>query len=59
MRFTPAKKKKFLKNLLRFTAPGLAVVFSQLALGADWKVALLAGLYVIYSLASDFFSKIK
>jgi len=59
MRLTPAKKKKFLKNLLKFTAPGLAAVFGQLALGADWKTAGITGLLVTYGVASDFFSKVK
>ena len=59
MKLSTEQRSKFLKNLLKFTAPGLAVVFSQLALGADTKVALLAGLLVLYGAMSDFFSKLK
>jgi hypothetical protein len=58
-RLTPKAKEKFFKNLLKFTAPGLAAVFGQLALGADWKTAGITGLLVTYGVASDFFSKVK
>ncbi|MHA1910517.1 MAG: hypothetical protein ACTSYA_02370 [Candidatus Kariarchaeaceae archaeon] len=59
MRLTKKNKEKFLKNLLRFTAPGLSAVFAQLALGAEIEVALLTGLVVLYGAAADYFSKIK
>jgi hypothetical protein len=59
MRLTPKRKEKFFKNLLKFTAPGLAAFFGQLALGADWKTAGLTAVLVLYGLASDFFSKVK
>ena len=51
--------KKFFNNFIRFTAPGIAIFFSQLALGADYKVAGTTALLVIYGLLSDYFKKIK
>ncbi len=56
---TPAKRKKFLKNLLKFSAPGIAVFFSQLAMGADPKVAFSTAALILYGLASDYFTKMK
>lgn len=45
------------KNLLKFTAPGLAVFFSQLAMGVDLKAAGLVALLVMYGALSDLFKK--
>jgi len=59
MKMTSKQREKFLKNVLRFTAPGLAVFFAQLQLGSDVRTAGLTALLVMYGLASDFFSKIK
>lgn len=51
--------QKFAKNLLKFTAPALAVFFGQLAAGINWKVAGLVALYAFYALLSDYFSKMN
>ncbi len=58
-KLSKTKKKKYFNNTLKFTAPGLAVFFAQLALGAEPKVAGLTGLVVLYGNASDFFNKVK
>lgn len=44
-------------NILRFTAPVLAIFFAQLALGVDWKVAGLLALYAFYAALADLFKK--
>ena len=54
---TPAKAEKFGKNLLKFTAPVLAIFFAQLATGVNWKAAGAVALYALYALLSDYFSK--
>jgi len=59
MRLTPKRKEKFLKNLLKFTAPILAIFFAQLAAGVDIKAATLVALYAGYALISDLLSKVK
>lgn len=56
---TKEDSNKFLKNILKFTAPALAAYFGQLALGVDYKAAALFALYILYAAASDYFSKIK
>ena len=56
---TKAKQKKFLANLLKFTAPALAIFFGQLAMGVDFKVALPLALVALYGALADLFSKIK
>ena len=57
------EKKESLKkwgwNLLKFTAPVLAILFAQLASGVDYKAALLLALYAFYAALSDLFKKIK
>ena len=58
-KMTKAKRKKFLRNLLRFSAPGLAAFFGQLALGATPQVALITASLVFWGLLADYFSKIK
>lgn len=55
---TQEQAKKYLINCFKFTTPGLAVLFASLATGANWKVSLLAGLYIFYSNLSDLFKKI-
>ncbi len=47
------------KNILVFSAPGLAVFFGQLALGVDIKKAALVALLVFYGIAADFFKKLN
>lgn len=54
---TPAKWSKFSKNLLKFTAPILAIFFGQLATGVDLKIAGAVALYALYAALSDYFSK--
>lgn len=50
---------KYLINTLKFTAPGLAVFFGQLALGVDWKAAGLMASFVFYANLADFFKKLN
>ena len=50
--------KKFLLNLIKYTAPCLAVFFGQLALGVEPKAAGLVALYTLYALLSDYFKKL-
>lgn len=59
MRFTPKQKDKFFRNLLRFTAPILAIFFAQLASGVSLKASSLVALYAIYGVLADFFKKVK
>ena len=47
------------KNILKFSAPALAVFFAQLTLGVDLKAASLVALYVLYGLLSDYFKKLN
>lgn len=56
---SPVLVKKWLKNLLKFTAPFLAVFFGQLALGVNWKVAGLVALAALYGALADLFNKIS
>lgn len=51
--------KAWAKNLLKFTAPALAVFFGQLAIGVDPKAALAVALLAFYGAASDLFKKIN
>lgn len=51
--------KAWAKNLLKFTAPALAVFFGQLALGVDPRAALAVALLALYGAASDLFKKIN
>ena len=56
---TTVQRDKFLKNLLKFTAPILAIFFAQLAAGVDFRAALLVATYALYAASSDLFNKIK
>lgn len=49
---------KWLKNLLKFTAPVLAIFFAQMAMGVEWKAAGLLALYALYALLADYFKKL-
>ena len=51
--------KKWLKNVLMFTAPILAVFFGQLALGVPPTDAGLVALLAIYGLIADYFKKLN
>lgn len=44
-------------NLIKFTAPALAVFFGQLALGVEWKKAGLVALLALYGAVADLFKK--
>ena len=56
---TKQETKKFLNNLLKFTAPILAVFFGQLASGVDYKPALAVLVLAFYGALSDYLSKVK
>ena len=45
------------KNVARFTMPVLAIFFSQLAMGVEFRAAALVALYAFYSLVSDVMKK--
>lgn len=51
--------KQYLMNTLKFTAPGLAVFFSQLAMGIDWRACALTASFVFYANLSDYFGKLN
>lgn len=51
--------KKWLKNLLLFTAPIMAVFFGQLALGVPIRDSLLVASLAIYGMAADYFKKLN
>jgi len=53
------KQKAFLNNLLKFSAPILAIFFGQLAAGMPIETALPVALYALYSAAADFMRKIS
>lgn len=48
---------KFIKNLLVFTAPTLAVFFTQLKMGVSPKEALPLALLILWGLLADLFKK--
>lgn len=50
--------KKFLTNLLKFTAPVLGIFFAQLAMGVDIKAAGLVALFALYGIIADYFKKL-
>jgi len=51
--------KKYLMNLLKFTAPMLAVFFLQLSQGVDIKMASGVAVVALWGALADFFKKIK
>jgi hypothetical protein len=55
---TQYQMSKWVNNLIRFTAPMLAVFFAQLALGVDAQKAALVALIAFYGALADFFKKI-
>ena len=59
LNMTKANQEKFLKNLWKFSAPILAILFAQLATGVNWKPACLVALYALYAAVSDYFAKIR
>lgn len=46
-------------NILKFTAPALAALFGQLALGLTLKQASLFAVYILYALFADYFKKLN
>lgn len=51
--------EKFVKNLLKFTAPALAALFGQLALGVSLQQALPFAAIILWGLLADYFSKLS
>ncbi len=51
--------KKWGHNFLKFVAPTLAVFFAQLAVGVNWKPAVLVALLALYQSLSDYFGKMS
>ena len=59
---TKARKsawKKWGWNLLKFTAPSLAALFGQLALGVELKLAIPFAVVILWGLIADAFKKLK
>ena len=56
---TRAKKKKFVKNLWKFTAVYLAALFGQMALGVTIQQASVFALAIFWGALADYFKKIK
>lgn len=56
---TEEKLQSWIRNLVKFTAPMLAVFFAQLALGVDAQKAALVALIAFYGALADFFKKIS
>lgn len=56
---TEEQWKKFLTNILMFTAPALAVFFAQLAKGVEPMVAGGVALLAFWGLLADYFRKIN
>jgi len=59
---TKAQKENFKKwglNLLKFTAPVLAIFFFQLSQGVEFNSAGLLALFALYGALADFFKKMK
>jgi len=59
LRLTNSNFKKWSSNLIRFTAPALAIFFGQLAIKVDFKAALLVALLALYGALADYFKKLK
>ena len=59
LNMTDKQKKKFVKNLWRFTTPILVIFFTQLATGVNWKASVLVALYAFYAAIADYLSKTK
>ena len=55
----PEQLKKFGINLLKFTAPALALFFGALSQGLTVQEASPVALFAVYGLLADLFSKIR
>ena len=51
--------RKFLKNLVVFTAPALGIFFYQLSQGVPPEEAKWIGVFALYGLLADYFTKLK
>lgn len=51
--------KKMGWNLVIFVAPTLGIFFAQLAIGVDWKAAMLVASLALYQTLADFFKKLN
>ena len=58
LRLNNEEFKKWALNLLKFTAPGLAVFFSLLAQGVPFEKAWPVALLVLWGLLADYFKKL-
>ena len=59
LRLTNEQYKKWALNLLKFTAPALAVFFGQLATGIDFRAAGLVALLALYGAIADYMKKLS
>ena len=59
LRLESKQFEKWALNLLKFTAPAIAALFGQLALGVDIKQAIPFALIILWGLLADYFSKLK
>lgn len=48
----------WMKNGIKFVAPTIAIFFTQLALGVEFKAAFLVALLGLYQSLADFFKKL-
>lgn len=58
-KLTEEQTKKFATNLLKFTAPAIAGLFGQLALGVELKQAVPFAMIIMWGLLQDYFSKMN
>ena len=58
-KFTSDQRQALIDNLLKFTAPALAVFFGQMALGINWRASGIMALYILYAGFSDYFKKVN
>lgn len=59
LRLSNEEYQRWVWNLIKFTAPALAVFFGQLALGVEPKAAALVALLGLYGAIADYFKKLK
>lgn len=58
MRLSKDDFQRWLKNLVFFTAPALAIFFLQMSQGVAWKEAILVALLALYGVIADYFKKL-
>lgn len=59
LRLNKEESRKFLINILMFTAPALGVFFCQLAAGVNYKIALSVALLALWGILADYFKKLS